>query len=58
MSQRLATPIALWIVAVIATLWFLRTARALLIPVALAVLISYTRSSPQSPGWNGIASTG
>jgi predicted PurR-regulated permease PerM len=41
MSQRLATPIALWIVAVIATLWFLRTARALLIPVALAVLISY-----------------
>src|SRR5687767_8422604 len=41
MRRGFATPIALWIVAVIATLWFLRTARALLIPVALAVLISY-----------------
>ena len=33
--------IALWILAVIATVWFLKTARALLIPIALAVLISY-----------------
>jgi predicted PurR-regulated permease PerM len=32
---------ALWIVAVVAALFFLRSAKALLIPVALAVLISY-----------------
>ena len=44
MKERISlsgTPIALWIVAVIATLWFLRTAGTLLIPIALAVLISY-----------------
>src|SRR5688572_21600939 len=33
--------IAIWMLAVIATLWFLRTASTLLIPIALAVLISY-----------------
>ena len=32
---------ALWIVAVIATVFFLRASRVLLIPIALAVLISY-----------------
>jgi len=32
---------ALWILAIVAALFFLRTARALLIPIALAVLISY-----------------
>lgn len=30
-----------WIVSTIAMLWFLRTARALLIPIAVAVLLSY-----------------
>ena len=30
-----------WIVSTIALLWFLRTARALLIPIAVAVLVSY-----------------
>src|SRR5688572_587602 len=33
--------IALWILAVLAAMFFLRTARTLLIPIALAVLISY-----------------
>jgi predicted PurR-regulated permease PerM len=33
--------VAIWILAVFATLWFLRTAMTLLIPIALAVLISY-----------------
>lgn len=32
---------AVWILAIVATLFFLRTARQLLIPIALAVLISY-----------------
>jgi predicted PurR-regulated permease PerM len=32
---------ALWILAVLAAVFFLRTARMLLIPIALAVLISY-----------------
>jgi predicted PurR-regulated permease PerM len=32
---------ALWVLAVLATLFFLRTARTLLIPIALGVLISY-----------------
>jgi predicted PurR-regulated permease PerM len=36
-----ANTVALWILAVVATLFFLRTAKALLIPIALAVLISY-----------------
>jgi predicted PurR-regulated permease PerM len=35
------TAVALWILAVVAVLFFLRTAKALLIPIALAVLISY-----------------
>lgn len=34
-------PIALWILAAVATLVFLKTAKALLLPIALAVLISY-----------------
>jgi predicted PurR-regulated permease PerM len=38
-SPRNAT--ALWILVIIAVLFFLRTARTLLIPIALAVLISY-----------------
>jgi predicted PurR-regulated permease PerM len=33
--------VALWILAVLASLWFIRAARALLIPIALGVLISY-----------------
>lgn len=33
--------VALWILAVLAAVFFLRTARTLLIPIALAVLISY-----------------
>jgi predicted PurR-regulated permease PerM len=36
-----ATAIALWIIAVVAVLFFLRAASQLLIPVVLAVLISY-----------------
>lgn len=32
---------ALWILVVLATVWFLRTAQSMLIPIALAVLISY-----------------
>jgi predicted PurR-regulated permease PerM len=36
-----ANTVALWTLAVLATLFFLRTARALLIPIAVAVLISY-----------------
>jgi predicted PurR-regulated permease PerM len=37
----LANTTALWILAIVAALFFLRTARELLIPIALAVLISY-----------------
>jgi predicted PurR-regulated permease PerM len=36
-----ASAVALWIVAVVATVFFLRAAKSLLIPIALAVLISY-----------------
>ena len=36
-----ASAVALWIVAVVAILFFLRAAKTLLIPIALAVLISY-----------------
>ena len=36
-----ASAVALWIVAVVATVFFLRAAKTLLIPIALAVLISY-----------------
>ena len=36
-----ASAVALWIVAVVATVFFLRAAEMLLIPIALAVLISY-----------------
>jgi predicted PurR-regulated permease PerM len=36
-----ANAVALWIVAVVATVFFLRAAEMLLIPIALAVLISY-----------------
>jgi predicted PurR-regulated permease PerM len=40
-SIEVANAVALWIVAVIATMFFLRAAKTLLIPIALAVLISY-----------------
>jgi predicted PurR-regulated permease PerM len=33
--------VALWVVAVVVVLFSLRSAKALLIPIALAVLISY-----------------
>jgi predicted PurR-regulated permease PerM len=36
-----ASAIALWVLAVLATVFFLRSAKALLIPIVLAVLISY-----------------
>ena len=36
-----ASAVALWIVAVVATVFFLRASKTLLIPIALAVLISY-----------------
>ena len=39
--RRASTTIAVWILAVLATLMFLRTARELLIPIVLAVVISY-----------------
>jgi predicted PurR-regulated permease PerM len=38
-SGRLLIPV--WLVSIIALLWFLRTARALLIPIAVAILVSY-----------------
>jgi predicted PurR-regulated permease PerM len=34
-------PIAIWILVALGTLWFLRVAQSLLIPIALAILISY-----------------
>jgi predicted PurR-regulated permease PerM len=36
-----ASPIAMWILVALASLWFLRAARTVLTPIALAVLISY-----------------
>src|SRR5688572_33307896 len=55
---------ALWILAVLATLFFLRTARTLLIPIALAVLISYALEPAVAwlerhrlPRWAGAALT-
>ena len=40
-ARRSSATVALWILAVLASLWFIRTARALLIPIALGMLISY-----------------
>jgi predicted PurR-regulated permease PerM len=41
-GRRVLSPdIAVWILAVLAAMWFLREARGLLIPLALGVLISY-----------------
>jgi predicted PurR-regulated permease PerM len=40
-QARLSSKTAIWIVAVVAVLWFLQTARSLLIPIALGMLISY-----------------
>jgi predicted PurR-regulated permease PerM len=40
-QARLSSSTAIWIVAVVAVLWFLQTARSLLIPIALGMLISY-----------------
>jgi predicted PurR-regulated permease PerM len=37
----LSSNVAVWILAILATMWFLRGARGLLIPLALGVLISY-----------------
>ena len=37
----LASPVALWVLAVLASLFFLRAAQTVLIPIALAVLVSY-----------------
>jgi predicted PurR-regulated permease PerM len=36
-----ATSVGIWILVALATLWFLRAAQTVLIPIALAVLISY-----------------
>ena len=40
-SRNRAVAVPLWMIAVVATLFFLREAKSLLIPIALAVLISY-----------------
>ena len=40
-QTRPSSTIAIWIVAVVAVLWFLQTASTLLIPIALGMLISY-----------------
>ena len=40
-QARLSSTTAIWILAVVAVLWFLQTASSLLIPIALGVLISY-----------------
>ena len=40
-ATALASPVALWILAVLASLFFLRAAQTVLIPIALAVLVSY-----------------
>jgi predicted PurR-regulated permease PerM len=37
----LSQSVAVWILAILATLWFLRQARELLIPIALGILITY-----------------
>jgi predicted PurR-regulated permease PerM len=36
-----ASPLAIWMLVALAMIWFLRAAKAMLIPIALAVLISY-----------------
>jgi predicted PurR-regulated permease PerM len=41
-----STSVAIWILVALATLWFLRAAQSLLIPIALAVLISYALEPP------------
>ena len=41
LGQRQSLIIALWVLAVVAVLFFLRTARELLVPIALAVLVSH-----------------
>jgi predicted PurR-regulated permease PerM len=40
-SRRFAVALPLWVIAIIATVFFLRSATQLLIPIVLAVLISY-----------------
>jgi predicted PurR-regulated permease PerM len=45
-SASATTPVAVWILASVATLWFLRAAAALLIPIAVAVLITYALEPP------------
>ena len=36
-----SSAVAIWILATVAVIWFLREARSLLIPIALGILISY-----------------
>jgi predicted PurR-regulated permease PerM len=40
-GARASTSVAIWILVALGTLWFLRAAQSLLIPIALAILISY-----------------
>ena len=40
-GRRVSSTVAIWILAIVATIWFLREARDLLIPIVLGVLISY-----------------
>jgi predicted PurR-regulated permease PerM len=41
-DPRTSSPrVAIWILAIVATIWFLREARDLLIPIALGILVSY-----------------
>src|SRR5688572_32627044 len=40
-SSPSASTTAIWIIAIVATLFFLQSAKSLLIPIALAVVISY-----------------
>jgi predicted PurR-regulated permease PerM len=45
-SASATIPVAVWILATLAALWFLRAAAPLLIPIAVAILISYALEPP------------
>jgi hypothetical protein len=45
-----ASPVAIWILVVLATLWFLRAARTVLIPIAPAAVLV---TDPAMPGEDG-----
>ena len=45
-SASATIPVAVWIVATLAALWFLSAAATLLIPIAVAILISYALEPP------------